>query len=198
MEQLISDFLNQSSFHILLVRFIINGCFITLLTWGIYYQINKNTEYLFNFILFNILIFFVSSLLSTIELGTGFAFGLFAIFSILRYRTEPIPIKEMTFLFISIIAAIINSTVTSGISIVVIIFADVIILVTTYIMEKRWLKNFKPFKSIVFENIELIHEDRKNELILELEKRTGLKILDVKVEKIDYLKDIADLKVFIA
>ena len=65
-------------------------------------------------------------------------------------------------------------------------------------MEKKWLKNFKPYKTIIFENINLIHQDKKSELIAELEKRTGLKILDVKIEKIDYLKDIARLKVFMA
>ncbi len=198
MEQIFSNFINVPSFQLLLIRLILNSGFILLLTWGIYYKINKNTEYLFNFILFNILIFFVSSLLSKVELGTGFAFGLFAIFSILRYRTEPIPIKEMTFLFISIIVAIINSTVTSGVSFMEILFANMVIVLSTYVLEKRWLKNYKPYKTIIFESIELVHFDKKGELIEELEKRTGMKIVDVKVDKIDYLKDIANLKVFIA
>ncbi len=182
--------------ELLLIRFCINIVFITILTWGIYYKINKNSEYLFNFIIFNILIFFVSSLLSKSNLDTGFAFGIFAIFSILRYRTEPLPIKEMTFLFISIVVAIINSTVTTDLGIEQILFANVIIIVATYVMEKKWLKNFKPYKTIIFEDIKLIHQDKKEELILELKKRTGLDIIDVKVEKIDYLKDIANLKVY--
>lgn len=195
---ILTNLINATSFSELIIRFLIDLIFIIILTWGIYYKINKNTEYLFNFIIFNILIFFVSSLLSGVEMQTGFAFGLFAIFSILRYRTEPIPIKEMTFLFISIILAIINSTVTSTVSLTEIIFANVVIIITVYIMEKKWLKNYKPSKTIIFENIELIHQDNKLELIAVLEERTGLKIIDVRVDKIDYLKDIAHLKVFMA
>lgn len=194
--ELILNFIDIPSFGLLLTRFMIDAVFIVILTWGIYYKINKNTEYLFNFIIFNVLIFFVSSLLSGVEMQTGFAFGLFAIFSILRYRTEPIPIKEMTFMFISIVVAIINSTITSGVSIFEVLFVNVVIILTAYIMEKKWLKNFKPSKTIIFENIALIHQDKKEELIRELEKRTGLKIVDVKVEKIDYLKDIAHLKAY--
>lgn len=182
--------------ELLLIRFTINIVFIIILTIGIYYRINKNTEFLFNFIIFNLLIFFVSSLLSESNLDTGFAFGIFAIFSILRYRTEPLPIKEMTFLFISIVIAIINSTVTSELGMVQILFANGTIILATYIMEKKWLKHFKPYKTIIFEDIKLIHQDKKEELIIELKKRTGLNIVDVKIEKIDYLKDIANLKVY--
>lgn len=196
--ELISNLIHISSFGELLIRFFIDLLFIYILTWGIYYRINKNTEYLFNFIVFNILIFFVSSLLSGVEMQTGFAFGLFAIFSILRYRTEPIPIKEMTFLFISIIIAIINSTVTSTVGLVEILFANIVIILTIYIMEKKWLKDYKPSKTVIFEDISLVHQDKKEELIAVLEERTGLNILDVKIEKIDYLKDIAHLKVFMA
>lgn len=178
------------------IRFILNAVAIIILTWGIYYRINRNSEYLFNFTLFNILIFFLSSLLSSVELGTGFAFGLFAIFSILRYRTEPLPIKEMTFLFITIIIGIINSTVTAELPLEYIIFANGTILLVAFFMEKKWLKSYKPSKSIIFEDIELIHTDRRDELIATLQERTGLTITEVRVEKIDYLKDTANLTVF--
>ncbi len=191
-----ANLIDVGSFQILVARFLINIVFILVLIWGIYYKINKNSEYIFNFIIFNILIFFVSSILSDLELKTGFAFGLFAIFSILRYRTEQIPIKEMTFMFMSIIIATINSTVTSSLSLVEILFANIVIILATYFMEKKWLKNYKPSKKVLFDNIDLIHQDKKDELIKELEKRIGLKISDVKIEKIDYLKDTASLKVY--
>lgn len=177
------------------LRFVLNAVFICILIWGIYYRINRNTEYLFNFILFNILIFFLSSLLSSVELQTGFAFGIFAIFSILRYRTEPIPIKEMTFMFISIILGIINSTVTVDLSLIEIIFANISITLVTYIMEEKWLKNYKASKTVIFEDIELIHEDKKDELMGVLQERCGLKIIDVEILMIDYLKDTAKLKI---
>ncbi len=123
----------------LLIRFIINLVVITLLITCIYSPVKKKKEYLFVFFNFNILIFFIASLLSKIKMETGFAFGLFAIFSIIRYRTKQIPIKEMTFLFISIILATINSTVTIEIDFLTILMANVMILLSSYVMEKIWL-----------------------------------------------------------
>ena len=179
----------------LVFRFLMNIVFMSILMTT-YYKVNNNSQYLFNFIVFNILIFFVSSFLSRINLETGFAFGLFAIFSILRYRTEAIPIKEMTFMFTSIIMATINSTVTSNLCYGEILFANTVIVLAVYIMEKKWLKNYKPSNDILFEQIDLIHEDRRAELIELLEKRTGYKISSIKVNKIDYLKDTAKITVF--
>ena len=199
MEELIIfgiNLINIASFQILAVKFLINLVTISILIFGIYYPINKNSGYLFNFFILNILIFFVSSLLSNIKLQTGFAFGLFAIFSILRYRTETIPIKEMTFMFISIIIATINSSVTEGLSHAEIMFANIVIILMTYIMERFWLRKYKPSKIIEFEIIELIHQNRRTELISELEKRIGQKISDVEIESINFLKDTAVLKVY--
>lgn len=193
----ISDSLQSQEIQTLILRFCVNIVFILTLILGIYYRVNKNPEYIFNLIIFNILIFFVSSLLSRITLETGFAFGLFAIFSILRYRTEAIPIKEMTFMFISIIMATINSTVTADLNFLEILFANIIIISATFIMEKIWLKKYKQSKQIIFEKIDLIHEDRREELIDELEKRTGLKISDVKIQKIDFLHDTAKIKTYL-
>ena len=124
---------------LLLIRFIMNLAFILLLIGCVYSPVKKKREYLFVFFNFNILIFFIASLLSKIKMETGFAFGLFAVFSIIRYRTKQIPIKEMTFLFISIILATINSMVTIEIDFLTIFMANVMILLTSFIMEKIWL-----------------------------------------------------------
>ena len=183
--------------ELLLIRFIVDLVFLAVLIWGIYYRVNKNTEYIFNFVIFNLLIFFIASLLSQSNIETGFAFGIFAILSIIRYRTEPIPIKEMTFLFISIILAIINSTVSSALGYGQIIFANIVIILVTLVLENAWLKNFKPCKEIIFEDIKLIHADRREDLIKELNARTGYDIADIKIDKIDYLKDVAYLRVYI-
>ena len=190
------NLINVASFQILVFKFLINIVTISIIIFGIYYPINKNTGYLFNFFMLNILIFFVSSLLSDVKLKTGFAFGLFAIFSILRYRTETIPIKEMTFMFISIIIATINSSVTVDVSLVEIMFGNIVILLITYFMERLWLRKYKPSKIVKFEMIDLIHQDRRTELIEELENRIGQKVSDVEVERIDFLRDTAVLKVY--
>lgn len=162
----------------------------------IYYRVNRNSQFLFNFIIFNVLIFFVSSLLSRIQLEAGFAFGLFAIFSVLKYRTEPIPIKEMTFLFTSIITGAINSTVTANLELGEVLFANIMILLLVALLEKIWLKNYKPYQKVLFERIDLIQEGKKDELISELELRMGVIIYDVEIQEIDFLKDTASLKVF--
>lgn len=122
--------------YTLILRFLSNMVFMSILM-ATYYKVNNNSQYLFNFIVFNILIFFVSSFLSRINLETGFAFGLFAIFSILRYRTEAIPIKEMTFMFTSIIMATINSTVTSNLCYGEVLFANCVIVLAVFILERK-------------------------------------------------------------
>ncbi|MDC7223919.1 MAG: DUF4956 domain-containing protein [Spirochaetales bacterium] len=123
----------------LFVRFLVNLLFLVFLIRRVYSPTKKDRKYPFVFFNFNILVFFIASFLSTIKMETGFAFGLFAIFSIIRYRTEQIPIKEMTFLFISIILATINSTVTREIDFFTIIIANIVILLSSYFMEKIWL-----------------------------------------------------------
>ena len=176
--------------------FIINLIFIGILIRGIYYPINKKREYLFVFFIFNVLIFFVSSLLSSVKMEAGFAFGLFAVFSIIRYRTQQIPIKEMTFLFISIILATINSTVTAKLGFLEVVFGNCIILIVSFIMEKSWIKTYKESIVVEYEKIELIVPEQREKLLNDLRKRTGLDISEVTIEKIDFLKDIAEIRIY--
>ncbi len=191
-----SHFFDGEEFLTLLLRFLLNGVFAYILIDRIYYRINKQKEYLFTFFILNILIFFVSSLLSDAKIKTGFAFGLFAIFSILRYRTEQMNIKEMTFLFTSIILAVINSMVTIKTPLANILFANVIIITAAYFLERRWLKSFSHCIPMIYENIELINIERRDEFIADVEARTGVKVKTFEINKIDYLKDVADITVY--
>ncbi len=184
---------NGEDFTLLLIRFVLNFIVSMIVIKGIYYRVNKRSEYLFTFIIFNILIFFVSSLLSDAKMKTGFAFGLFAVFSILRYRTEQIEIKEMTFLFISIILAVINSVVTDKISMAEILFADIVIIIAAYILEIAWLENYRSSIPVKYENIELIQEGHEEELLKDLRKRTGLPITSVEVKSVSFMSDSASL-----
>ena len=152
-------------------------------------------EYLFTLTIFNILIFFLASLLADTRIELGLAFGLFAIFSILRYRTVQIEIREMTFLFISIIVAICNSMVTEGIPLVMIIFADVIIVCATWLFDHLWVRRALPSMTIRFENVVLVAQSRRDELIRVLSERIGMKVVSVRVLSINYLQDAADLHV---
>lgn len=184
---------DSKDFLVLFIRFLLNFVVSMIVIKGIYYRVNKRSEYLFTFIIFNILIFFVSSLLSDAKMKTGFAFGLFAVFSILRYRTEQIEIKEMTFLFISIILAVINSVVTDKISLINILFADIVIVIASYILEIAWLENYRSSIPIKYENIELIQEGHEEELINDLRKRTGLPITSVEIKSVSFMSDSANL-----
>ncbi len=187
---------NTQELYTLFFRFFLNLLFAFIVIKGIYHRINKRNEYLFTFFVFNVLIFFVSSLLSSIKLKTGFAFGLFAVFSILRYRTRQIDIKEMTFLFASIIIAVINSLVTSKVGLFEILFANISIVLAIFILESIWLKGFSASIPIIYENIDLVHANKREEMARDIQKRTGLPVKSFEIVKINLLRDTAEILVY--
>ena len=130
------------------------------------------------------------------KLELGFALGLFAIFGIIRYRTDPIPIKEMTYLFIVIGVSVINALANKKISHSELLFTNFIIIAVTYALEKIWLLKHETRKTITYEKIELIVPDRKQELLDDLKLRTGLNITRVEVRRLDFLRDTAQLRIF--
>ena len=126
----------------------------------------------------------------------GFALGLFAVFGILRYRTEAIPIRQMTYLFIVIGISMINALSNKSISIFEVLFTNGLIALITYLIDRLWFQTFEEKKSIVYEKIELIKPENKQELIKDLKERTGLPIHEVKVDKIDFLRDTAAVTIY--
>jgi len=163
----------------------------------IYFRIHQNRTYLFTMVTFNIIIFLVCYLLNHLTLGLGFSFGIFAIFSILRYRTLSLPIKEMTYLFISISIAIINALSNSTISYTELVFTNAAIIGLTYILEKSWVRN-EQVKHIIYEKINLIKPQMRNELLEDLRLRTGLAITRCEIGRIDFLKDVAEVRIYFA
>jgi hypothetical protein len=131
-----------------------------------------------------------------LDIDTGMGLGLFAIFSIIRYRTSQIEIKEMTYLFIVIGLSVVNSLASKKISMIELGIINVFILVMTYILEYKWLLKNETSKTILFENIELININKEEELKAELEKRTGLTINRVEVGDLNFLNDTAQVKIF--
>ena len=126
----------------------------------------------------------------------GFALGLFAVFGILRYRTEAIPIRQMTYLFIVIGISMINALSNKSVSIFEVLFTNGLITLITYLIDRLWFQTIEEKKSIVYEKIELIKPDNKQELIQDLKERTGLPIHEVKVDKIDFLRDTAAVTIY--
>ena len=185
-----------NDFGEMIIRFVFNLIVAFIVIRVIYYPIHKRKDYLFTYFLFNILIFFICILLNSVKLKLGFAFGLFAIFGVLRYRTEQLPIKEMTYLFMIIAIAIINSLTNNKITIGEVVFTNFTIIVSTYLLEKVFLLKHESRKSILYEKIENIKPENHNILIEDLKERTGLDIHRIEIGKVDFLKDTANIKIF--
>ncbi len=186
----------MSAFNNFILGFAFNLAVALLIVRFIYYPSTHNKRYVFTFLAFNTLIYFVLSFMTSIEIGVGVGFGLFAIFSILRYRTDPIPIREMTYLFIITALPVMNSAASDGEIWPHLIIANLAILAIMFILEKEWGFHYEASKRILYEKIELIHPERRAELQADLENRTGLKIKRITIGKIDFLRDVVDLKVY--
>ena len=178
----------------LLIRFVLNTAVIALIVRVFYYPKSKRRDYFFTFILISISVFLLIFLMGGVKLKIGFALGLFAIFGIIRYRTESVPIREMTYLFLIIAVSAINGLATS-ISYVELLATNLLFIISIWALESnRWVKHVAS-KLVLYDNIRLITPDHEEELIEDLKKRTGLNILRVEVGAIDFSKDTAMVKV---
>jgi len=180
----------------LLFKFGVNALVLFILIRMIYYPIHRKKDYLFTYFLFNVLIFFLCVLLSSVKLSIGFAFGLFAIFGVLRYRTEQISIKDMTYLFAVITVAVINALASKKVSVAELFFTDGMILLMTYALEHLWLTRHEQMKLVIYERIELIKPENRTKLYDDLHQRLGVTVSRVEVGRIDLLRDTAQLRVF--
>jgi hypothetical protein len=162
----------------------------------IYYPWTQNRSYVFTFLAFNPTIYFVMGLLTSIELSVGVGFGLFAIFSVIRYRTEEMPIREMTYLFVIIALPVMNSILSKGDAVDKVVIANATIIALLYVLEREWGFNFELHKRVTYERIDLIGPARREELIADLRNRTGLDVTRVEVGRIDLLRDTAELTIY--
>ncbi len=185
----------MSEFASFLLSFGFNFMVALLLVRFIYYPTTHNKRYVFTFLAFNTVIFFVLSFMTSIEIGLGVGFGLFAIFAILRYRTDPIPVREMTYLFVIAALPVMNSASANSDLWPQLIAANLAILVIMFVLEKEWGFHYEASKQIIYEKIELIHPDRQAELHADLEARTGLKIKRIVVGQMNFLRDTAELTI---
>jgi hypothetical protein len=159
----------------------------------IYYPNYKKMDTIFTFILFNVVIFLLTFVLNKVKISMGAAFGLFAVFSMLRYRTAGIGMKDMTYLFIFIAIGLI-----SGIQLEYYVLAIItgVILLLVFILDCNFILKRELSKNIQFEKIEMVKPELRDELIKELTRRTGLKIHRIVINKLDYLKDTASIRIY--
>ena len=194
-----SEFLNiplfDDDFFKMVFRFFLNTIFLTIIIQWLYYKSVKKRDYLFTYYMIGVIVFFLCFTLKKYELDIGIALGLFAIFGIIRYRTNPVPIKEMTYLFVIIGVSVINSLANQKMSYAEIVGANIIIVSTIYIIERIWFRENTLSKNIIYEKIENIKPEMHDVLVQDLEERTGLKITEVEIGKIDFLKDTTSITI---
>lgn len=180
----------------LLIGFAANLFVALIIVRFIYYPVKQNKNYVFTFLAFNTIIFFVMSLLTTIELSVGAGFGLFAIFSVLRYRTNPMPARDMTYLFILIGLPVINSSILAGGGWNVVLIANTAVVAVLYLLENNWGFHYEQSQRITYERIELIKLENYDLLMDDLRQRTGLPIKRIEIGHINFLRDSTEIKVF--
>ena len=134
--------------------------------------------------------------LENIKIELGFALGLFAIFGIIRYRTDSIPPKEMTYLFVIIAVSVINGLSKDYFGYIEIFFVNVLLVGTLGALEKILMLRQEDSLQVIYENIENVHKDKEKELLADLEKRTGIKIKRFQIDRIDFLRDVARITIF--
>ena len=196
MEFLGTPIFDSEDFWKLVTKTVFNLIVITIIVRYIYYPVTKNKDYLFTYFLISLTVFLLCVLLDSVKLQLGFALGLFAIFGIIRYRTDPIAIKEMTYLFLVIGISVVNALANKKISHAELIFANLLIVFVTFGMERIWLLKAEIRKNITYEKIELIVPGKREALIADLKERTGIDVIRVEVRRIDFLKDTANLRIF--
>ena len=180
----------------LFLGFAVNFAIAVTIVRFIYYPVRHNRNYVFTFLAFNTIIYFVMSILANTQLGVGVGFGLFAIFSVLRYRTSPMSTREMTYLFVLIALPVMNSTLMIEEAWITLGGANFIVLAVLYWLEQEWGFHYESAKFIRYERIELIRPENHGLLLADLRERTGLPIKRFEIGKINFLNDSTELVVY--
>ena len=193
----------SSGFGDALLRFVICICVNWFIVHFLYFKKGKRRDFYFTFIIISVAIYFLVYLMMGMDRGKatmGVGLGLFGIFSIMRYRTDTMPVREMTYLFVVVCLSVVHSMATAlsddgvGTPIPELIVIDLITIVVIILFE-RHLK-MDASKLVQYDRIELIKPERRQELIADLSERTGLKVLNVEVGAIDFLRDMVMLRVY--
>jgi hypothetical protein len=189
--------INVADFLEFAFRFLLNTGVIFILVRLLYYRTTRRKDYLFTYILISTIVFLLCFLLESVKLQVGFALGLFAIFSIIRYRTNSIPIKEMTYLFLVIGISVINALTSTKTTLADLLFTNLVIIFITFGMERLWLLKHVSSKEIIYEKIDLIKPEKHKELLADLVERTGISnITRVETGRIDLQRDICVITIY--
>jgi hypothetical protein len=186
---------DAANFWMLLMRFTFNMLVCWVIIQYFYYRKSRRKDYYFTFVLFAVTVFFLLFLLQSIPMQIGFALGLFAIFGMIRYRTETVQIREMTYLFVIIGISVVNG-LSMEVPYVSVVVANLLFVLIVWVLESSRFLRHTSNKIILYEKIELVKPARYEDLLADLRERTGLDIIKVEVGHIDFLRDAAFLKVY--
>ena len=189
-------FTDITSFIQLFVRFLLNTLVLIIIIRFLYYPLTKRKDYLFTYFLVGTMVFLLCYMLENVELQLGLALGLFAIFGIIRYRTDAIPIKEMTYLFIVIGLSVINALTGHGLSIFQLLFTNLAVVLIAFALERVWLLKNESSKIIIYDKIELIKPENHAMLLEDLKERTGINIFRFDIGRIDFVRNTVRIKVY--
>lgn len=190
-----SEVFDAENLTLLLVRFVFNILICWIIIQFFYYKKSRRKDYYFTFMLFGVSIFFILFILQNLSISVGFALGLFGIFGMIRYRTETVQIREMTYLFIIIAISVVNG-LSREVPWVSLIVANLLVVGVIWILESNHFLKHTSNKIVLYEKIGLIVPEKRAELIADLKVRTGLDITKVEVGHIDFLRDVAFIKVY--
>jgi hypothetical protein len=188
--------LMDDDFYKLMIKFIINMVFATILIRYIYYKKTARKDHFFTYYMISVIAFMICFALKKLDIGTGMGLGLFAIFGIIRYRTSTVRIKEMTYLFVVIGLAVVNALAGKQISYAELFFINGVTVFIVYLLEYTVLQKYENIRTITYERIDLIRPEKREEMKADLEARTGLQITKMSVGKIDFLRDTAQVRVY--
>lgn len=188
-------FIDLGDFVRLLSRLGLNLVFATAVILFVYYRIYRNREFVFTYYVFNVITFSMCLLLRKVPMELGFALGLFAVFGILRYRTEEIRMRDLTYLFILIGLGIINGVANKKVSTAELLLVNFVIVCGAALLELPSRARRHGSTPMLYDNLSLLHPDQRAALHQDLAQRTGLDVLRVQVHRIDFLRDAAEITV---
>jgi len=200
------------SFTELAIRFFLNLFVCWVLVQFFYYRKSRRRDYYFTFMVFSSSMLMLLYIMGNVEVGVGLTLGLFAIFGVIRYRTETVPVREMTYLFVIIALAAMNGLAPvyklvgatsanphyalSGGSVGIMAISNILVILLIWVLENGPLLKHTSTKLVLYDRIDLIVPEKRAELIADLEKRIGVKVLNLEVGHVDFLKDAAFIKVY--
>ena len=190
----------ESLFSNIFIRFSFNLFIAFVIIKLIYHRDYKGNDFVFTYFMFNTLIFFFAYILGNLDINMAFGFGLFAVFAILRYRTDPIPIKEMTYLFIVITIGVINALSGNQVVFIELLFANVTIVLLTFLLERHWVNNLPDnglsIKTVVYNDMEMIKPENHQALMDDLSQKTGLSIVSCKIGRLNFVENRVNVKLY--